>query len=192
MLLLLVVALVVSSRRGKRRSDRLQQQYGDEYQYAVAKNGDRKVAERELESRRERVAQLELKPLDPDDAQRITQQWMRAQTHFVDAPSQAIREADGLVAEVMELRGYPTGDFERRAADISVDHADLVTNYRSAHQTALRNSRGNATTEEMRRAMVQYRDLFSELLETRVADEPAAAGSSRDRADENTPIRPSD
>jgi hypothetical protein len=102
----------------------------------------------------------------PEEQARFTHAWSKTQTRFVDEPSRAVREADGMVKEVMQARGYPVGDFEQRAADISVDHPNVVANYRAARDIAQRNNSGKATTEDLRQAMVHYRSLFEELLDT--------------------------
>lgn len=165
---LLVVALVVwQGMRRRRRTRQLRNEFGGEYDYTLEQAGKRSKAEKELLDRKERVAQLDLRPLPEDEQHRYAEVWMSAQARFVDAPADAIRQADGLVAEVMELRGYPVGNFEEQAAVISVGHPDLVENYRGAHETAVKNAGGKATTEELRRAMVQFRDLFADLLEPR-------------------------
>jgi hypothetical protein len=148
----------------RRRSARLRAGFGPEYTRTVAAVGDRRRAEAELDARRERVEALQIRPLAPDDRERFAAAWHTAQSRFVDDPGGAIAEADRLVADVMEARGYPVGDFEQRAADISVDHPRVVEHYRAAHRIAEREARGEADTEELRRAMVDYRALFEELL----------------------------
>ena len=109
---------------------------------------------------------LEIRPLRPEEQAHFSDAWKQAQTRFVDEPSQAAADADILVKELMQARGYPMGDFEQRAANISVDHPNVVNNYRAAREIALRNNAGKATTEDIRQAMVHYRSLFEELLET--------------------------
>ena len=150
----------------KRQSDRLRQDFGSEYDRTLAETGDRRRAERELESRQERIEKLHIKPLTHEQANMYLDKWRGVQARFVDDPKSALHEADGLVDEVMEKRGYPVGDFEQRAADISVDHPDLVRNYRLAHNISRASDQGNATTEEMRQALQSYRALFDDLLQT--------------------------
>lgn len=149
----------------RRRTQNLQEQFGPEYKRAVEQYGDQRKAEAELAAREERVSKLELRALAPGEQSRFAEAWTKTQARFVDEPSQAVRDADGLVKEVMRARGYPVGDFEQRAADVSVDHPDVVTNYRAAHDIAARNNSGNATTEDLRQALVHYRSLFKDLLE---------------------------
>ncbi|HEU5326834.1 MAG: hypothetical protein ACTHMJ_19225 [Thermomicrobiales bacterium] len=162
--LLVIIAWLVVTRR---RSEQLRAGFGPEYQRAVAERGDRRHAESELAARQERVEALHIRPLPPADRERFATDWHTAQAHFVDDPGSAIQDADHLVAEVMQARGYPVGKFEQRAADISVDHPDVVEHYRAAHQIAETNGRGEANTEDLRQAMVHYRALFEELLGTR-------------------------
>ncbi len=149
----------------KRKTEQLRGSFGPEYERAVQETGDRRKAESELEERKERVEQLNIRALEPREREQFAERWKSAQAQFVDDPKGAIKEADRLVAEVMQARGYPVGDFEQRAADISVDHPHVVQNYRAAHEIALRNGRGEAETEDLRKALVHYRALFEELLE---------------------------
>ena len=149
-----------------RCSAALQKRFGPEYQRAVGELGDQRKAEAELVARERRVRSLDIRSLTPDEQAGFTASWKKAQARFVDEPSKAAADADILVKELMQARGYPVGDFEQRAADISVDHPNVVSNYRAARDIALRNNAGKATTEEIRQAMVHYRSLFEELLDT--------------------------
>jgi hypothetical protein len=158
-----VVAWVFMQR--KRQSQRLQQRFGPEYGLAVKELGGRTQAEAELKKREDRVARLNITPLAPADAARFTQAWNALQGRFIDNPKGVVAEADHLVRELMTKRGYPMGDFERRASDISVDHPGVVATYRAAQVIAARDARGEADTEELRKAVVHYRTLFDELLE---------------------------
>ena len=146
------------------RSENLRKQFGPEYKRAVDQYGDQRKAEAALAAREERVRKLEIRGLTTEEQHRFEDAWKRTQARFVDEPSAAVGEADGLVKELMQARGYPVGDFEQRAADVSVDHPNVVTNYRAAHDIATRNKSGKATTEDLRQAMVHYRSLFEELL----------------------------
>ena len=127
--------------------------------------GSRTKAESELKAREKRVERFNLVPLTPSEGARFSKAWEVLQGRFVDNPKGAVIEADQLVRELMQKRGYPMGDFERRAADISVDHPTVVSNYRSAHELAMRNERGQTSTEDLRQSMVYYRDLFNDLLD---------------------------
>lgn len=162
-LVIIAIALFAYSRTQRRRQ--LRQQFGPEYDRAVQESGSRARADQELQGRLERHQQLDIRALPEGDRERYLQDWSDLQTRFVDAPSQAVREADLLVIEVMRARGYPMDDFEQRAADVSVDHPDLVQNYREAHQISLANDQNMASTEDLRRALVHYRSLFNELLQ---------------------------
>jgi hypothetical protein len=168
-----IVALFVSLRQKK--SQRLQRRFGPEYGRAVEEMGNRTKAESELEAREKRVGQLTITPLSPGDAARFTQAWTAMQGRFIDNPKGVVAEADRLVRELMVKRGYPMGDFERRAADISVDHPAVVENYRAAQSIAVRDERGEADTEELRKAVVHYRTLFDELLQVGAPIEVAPA-----------------
>jgi hypothetical protein len=152
----------------QQQSKRLRQRFGAEYDRAVAELG-RSKAEAELRAREKRVEKLSIIPLAPADAARFTQAWNALQGRFIDNPKGVVVEADHLVRELMLKRGYPMGDFEKRAADMSVDHPAVVENYRAAQAIAVRDGRGEADTEELRKAVVHYRTLFDELLGERPA-----------------------
>jgi len=157
----------------KRRTERLRTQFGGtEYTRAVKEGGGRRQAEAVLDKRAERVEGLHIRPLGPGDRARFVESWRRVQARFVDGPGGAVMEADQLLGDVMSTRGYPVGDFEQRAADISVDHPSVLENFRAAHEIAVRQTRGQASTEELRQAMIHYRTLFEELVA-----EPELAGS---------------
>jgi nitrogen fixation-related uncharacterized protein len=166
------VALGLVALLWRRRSLKLQEQFGPEYKHAVRQYGDARKAEAELAAREKRVRKLEIRPPTQEDQSRFAEVWRRTQARFVDEPSNAVDEADGLIKEVMQTRGYPVGDFEQRAADISVDHPDVVINYRAGREIAERNKSGQATTEDLRQAMMHYRSLFEELVEI---EEPATS-----------------
>ena len=155
----------------QRRRTHLQKKFGPEYDRALVEEGDRKRAERELASREARVKRLEIRALAPEQRARFLESWQRAQADFVDAPAQAIEEADRLVTRLMETLGYPVANFEQRAADVSVDHPHVVENYRTARDLAIESRRGTVNTESQRQAMVHYRALFEDLLETRADHE---------------------
>jgi hypothetical protein len=149
----------------KRRTKRLRTQFGGaEYTRAVKEGGSRRQAEAALDGRAERVEALHIRPLASGDRERFVQSWGRVQARFVDSPGGAVSDADQLLGDVMSTRGYPVSDFEQRAADISVDHPLVLENYRAAHQSALRQTRGQASTEDLRQAMIHYRTLFEELV----------------------------
>ena len=148
----------------KRRTERLRTQFGAEYDRAVKEDGSRRHAEAGLKERTERVESLNIRPLAQGDSARFIESWRRVQGRFVDGPGGAVTEADQLLRDVMSTRGYPVSDFEQRAADISVDHPLVMENYRTAHAIAVRQTQGQADTEDLRQAMIHYRTLFEELV----------------------------
>ena len=149
----------------KQRSAKLQQRFGPEYSRTVDQLGSQAKAESELAARQKRVQRFHIVPLTPPEAARFSEAWKGLQLRFVDDPKGALTEADRLVRELMTKRGYPMSDFESSAADLSVDHPVVVSNYRAAQLIAERNGRGEADTEELRKAVVHYRALFDDLLD---------------------------
>lgn len=167
----------------KNESHRLERRFGPEYGRAVNDLGGRNKAESELKAREKRVSKFNIVPLAPADAMRFGQNWRALQARFVDDPKSVLAEADQLVRELMQTRGYPMADFDRLSADLSVDHATVVDHYRAAQAIAERDKRGEADTEEMRKAVVHYRALFDELLEVEQAPpQPKAALASHKEA----------
>jgi hypothetical protein len=152
------VAVVASRRRA------LRQRFGPEYDRAVAEQDSRSAAERELRERERRHAELELNPLSPESRAKYAAAWEELQVRFVDSPTETVGEADELVSRLIAERGYPTGDFSEQAAHLSVEHARTLGHYRDAHEIRLRNERGEASTEDLRQALVHYRALFADLL----------------------------
>jgi hypothetical protein len=157
------IAVWFSLRKG--RTERLRTQFGgSEYDRAVKEEGSRRHAEAGLNERTARVESLNIRPLAQADRSRFLESWRRVEARFVDGPGGAVTEADQLLGDVMSTRGYPVSDFEQRAADISVDHPLVLENYRTAHDIALRQRKGQANTEDLRQAMIHYRTLFEELV----------------------------
>ena len=146
------------------RSRRLRERFGPEYERLVQEAGDKKKAESELEARLAHVEALDIRPLSADEVNRFALEWQSTQTEFVDEPHASLQKADRLIREVMKARGYPVEDFEQRAADISVDYPDLVTDYRGLHRIAVKEADDEVSTEEMRQAMVHGRALFEQLV----------------------------
>jgi hypothetical protein len=162
---LVAVGVALAARR--RRSDQLKRRFGPEYDRTVIQqHGDSRRAEATLVDREKRVEAFPLRPLSAVDREAYAMEWAAVQRRFVDDPSAAVGTADRLVGRVMIDRGYPMTNFEQRAADISVSYPSVVQNYRAAHDIVVRHSESNATTEDLRQAMVHYRSLFDELLET--------------------------
>jgi hypothetical protein len=164
---ILIIAVLAWLYVRKRRSTTagLRQKFGPEYERAVLKHGSERKAEAKLADREKRVEKLNIRDLDPTEHERFLKRWESVQSRFVDSPKGAVAEADDLVSSVMKARGYPVSDFAQRAADISVDHPRVVENYRSAHEIALRVGKSEATTEDLRTAMIHYRSLFEELVQ---------------------------
>jgi hypothetical protein len=162
---IVVVAIIVATVRAT-RSQRLARRFGPEYERTVRERGDRAAAEGELAKREARVKRFHIEELPAGSKARYVEEWRTVQSRFVDEPSLAIAEADRLVTSVMRDRGYPTATFEQRAADLSPDHPRVIEDYRIAHDIARRSERGEVPTEDLRQAMVHYRSLFSDLVET--------------------------
>ena len=180
-LVLLAVAAVVAvlMAQAKKRKH-LQSRFGPEYDRTVEGSGKRREAERELAEREERRRSLDIRPLPEQDRVMYADKWRTTQGDFVDHPEMAVRQADLLVAEVMGRRGYPVGDFEQMSRDVSVDHADVVHEYRAAHEISDLNDRKQASTEQLRQAMVHYRALFTQLLEDGQSSSGGAAQPAHD------------
>lgn len=159
-----LVAVFLAWNAKRKRSARLRARFGPEYERLVAETGSQAEAEKVLENREERSRKIIIRPLPVGDREYFAQAWRTLQARFVDAPGDAVVEADQLVDKLMAQRGYPTGDFEQQADDISVDHPRVVQNYRAAHAIAERQRSGRASTEDLREAVVQYRTLYEELL----------------------------
>jgi hypothetical protein len=165
LVVVLVAGITAFLLHRKRRTERLRTQFGDaEYARALQVGGNRRHAEAGLQERKQRVEGFHVRPLGAGDRARFVESWRGVQARFVDGPAGAVTEADRLLSDVMSTRGYPVSDFEQRAADISVDHPLVLENYRTAHEIALRQTRGQASTEDLRQAMVHYRTLFEELV----------------------------
>jgi hypothetical protein len=168
---LAALALALWAVAARRRRERLRGQFGPEYDRAVAEHGTRREAEAELARREEKHARLDIVPLAQESRDRYRRSWEELQNRFVDEPSGSLAEADRLVTEVMRERGYPMDEFDQRVADISVDHPDVVEHYRAARAIHDASGDGDASTEDLRQAVVHYRALFAELLETSQTDE---------------------
>ena len=173
--ILIVLAVVVVLAIGalillrRRRSEHLQSRFGPEYERELEAKGSKAKAEADLLEREKRVEKLDIRPLDPAAREGFSERWTEVQARFVDDPPSAVASADALLGEVMKARGYPVSDFDQRAGDISVDHPDVVEQYRAGHEIAERHARGEAETEDLRQAMIHYRALFDDLVKV---DEP--------------------
>jgi hypothetical protein len=168
-LIVLAAVVVVALAAGgllllQRRTARLRQKFGSEYERVVEESGGKSKAESRLQDRTKRMDAIAIQPLRPEDRMRFVEAWRKVQADFVDSPKDAVGHADALLTEIMSTRGYPTGDFEQRSADLSVDHPAVVQNYRAGHAIALRQAAGGGDTEELRQAMIHYRALFDDLV----------------------------
>ena len=153
------------------RTRRLRERFGPEYDRMVKEAGDKQKAESELEARLAHVEALKIRPLSAEEVNRFSLEWQTTQAEFVDEPLASVQKADRLIREVMKTRGYPVEDFEQRAADISVDYPELVTDYRGLHMIAVKEANDEVSTEEMRQAMVHGRALFENLVSTETSAE---------------------
>jgi len=166
-----VVILVIAGlawlyiRKRRTSSAQLRERFGTEYERAVRAHGSERRAEAKLADREKRVGTLKIRGLDAAERERFSAQWVSLQARFVDYPKGAVTEAAELLSSLMQARGYPVTNFDQCAADISVDHPEVVENYRSAHSIAVRLGRGEASTEDLRSAMIYYRSLFEELVQ---------------------------
>ena len=170
-IVLIMVSIAVAILATKwQKTKNLRQHFGREYAHVVEQTNSRKEAEAELEARQERVETYDIHPLSEEERREFAAAWLQTQALFVDEPAAAVAQADTQVVRVMEARGYPVADFEQQAADLSVAHPNFVENYRLAHRIARANKRGQASTEECRKALIYYRALFEELLENKVEE----------------------
>ena len=167
--LLLIGGLVARGAR-RSRSESLRDKFGNEYDYALSEHGSRKEAERDLIERTEQVKKYDIVPLQASDRDRFRREWVKVEQRFLERPATAVVEADELVAEIMRARGYPMGDFDRHAADLSVTHPRIIEHYRAGHRM-ISVSPGSASTEDLRQAMLHYRALFDELADDRIGND---------------------
>jgi hypothetical protein len=186
---LIVIAAVVFGIRVMRRKQ-LQNTFGPEYDRVVADSGSRTEAEKELREREKRHASLELKPLSAEDRATYSANWEEVQIQFVDNPERAVTAADDLVTRLITDRGYPTGEYDERLANLSVEHARTLEHYRQAHEISQRNTAGEANTEDLRQALVHYRALFADLLGTDPVPSTGINNSTPDSTSEGTAPAP--
>lgn len=163
--LIAVIAVIAYVSARRRRRLQIREKFGPEYDRVLQQEGDPRKAEGVLEFRQKRREKYRIRPLPPSDRSSFAVRWNEVQARFVDDPRGAVTIAESLVTDVMQARGYPIGEFEQQAADLSVDYPLIVENYRAAHQIAIRHGEGKASTEDLRQAMVHYRLLFQELLD---------------------------
>jgi hypothetical protein len=171
LLIIILIGVALYVQRRRKRTSELRQRFGSEYERTVREHGSVNKAQAKLEDREARVEKLNIRALGATERERFVADWHSVQSHFVDRPKNAVTEADQLVSSLMQARGYPLADFDQRAADISVNHPRLMQDYRSAHGVAMRAGSNGTSTEDLRTAMLQYRTLFDELVETKTPGE---------------------
>jgi len=167
-LAVLVVAVIVVGdylRRRKAKTAAFRNRFGSEYDRAVLEHGSSHKAEANLANRESRVHALNIRELGAAARERFITQWQTVQSRFLDHPEAAVTEADDLIAALLESLGYPKDSFDQRAADVSVTYPRVMENYRAAHAIAVLPNRGEASTEKLRTAMIQYRAIFDELVQ---------------------------
>ena len=159
-----VIALIVWGAMRKRRTDRLRDQFGDEYDRTVEQRGKKAEAEAALEERAERVEKLNIRPLTPEERDGFSREWRDVKALFVDSPVEAVHHGDRLLGTIMKTRGYPMADFDRRYEDLTVDHGEVARHYREGHDIVTRHQNGKASTEDLRQAMIHFEALFDDLV----------------------------
>jgi hypothetical protein len=172
-LALLIVAGLFARGARRSRTASLRERFGNEYDHAVQAAGSRKRAEQDLLGRKQEVEKYPIRALTGDEQQRFRADWQKVEQHFIERPTTAVVEADELVAEIMRVRGYPMGDFEKHAAHLSVTHPSVVEHYRAGHR-AISGAPGSASTEDLRQSMLHYRSLFDELIDDRIGNDVPA------------------
>lgn len=159
-----IIGYILYTVNQKKHTGELKGRFGPEYDHTIEASGGRKQAEQDLSARQKRVEKLDIRPLGETQRQDYIERWRVIQERFVDDPRASVRDADHLVADTMTARGYPMAAWDQRAADVSVDHPQVVDNYRAGHEISQTMEAGQATTEQLRQAMVHYRTLFEDLL----------------------------
>lgn len=175
----IVIALILYFMFRRRRTTALREHFGDEYDRTVEAEGSRGKGEHALEERERRVAELDIRPLDPQERSAFTGEWQEVKAVFVDSPVEAVHHADRLLARMMKTRGFPMADFDRRYEDLTVDHAEVARHYREGHELTTRHERGEASTEDLRQAMIHFEALFDELVSDTRAERPAPDAAVR-------------
>ena len=176
-----VIALIVWGAMRKRRTDRLRDQFGDEYDRTVEQRGKKAEAEAALEERAERVEKLNIRPLSPEERDSFSREWRDVKALFVDSPVEAVHHADRLLGTIMKTRGYPMADFDRRYEDLTVDHGEVARHYRDGHDIVTRHQNGKASTEDLRQAMIHFEALFDDLVNEVPEDSEARPVKGRER-----------
>ena len=179
---IVVAAILIWAMMRNRRTDHLRERFGDEYDRTLEAEGKRAKAEAALEERKERVEKLEIRPLTPEERADAGREWREVKAVFVDSPVEAVHHADRLLAAIMKARGYPMADFDRRYEDLTVDHGEVARHYREGHEITMRHEKGQASTEDLRQAMIHFEALFDDLVNEVAPDDEARPVRSRARA----------
>jgi hypothetical protein len=178
----LLAAILVWAGLRRRRTDMLRERFGDEYDRTLEEQGKRAKAEEALQQREQRVAKLDIRPLTAQERGDFSRDWREVKAVFVDSPVEAVHHADRLLAAIMKARGYPMADFDRRYEDLTVDHGDVARHYREGHKITERHRLGEASTEDLRQAMIHFEALFDDLVNEVAPDDEARPVKSRTRA----------
>jgi len=179
---LVVLAIVIWAALRRRRTHTLRERFGDEYDRTVEEQGKPAKAEAALLEREARVAKLDIRPLAPQERDAAITEWREVKAVFVDSPVEAVHHADRLLGSVMNARGYPMADFDRRYEDLTVDHGEVARHYRDGHEITLRHERGQASTEDLRQAMIHFEALFDDLVNDVADGDESKPVKSRTRA----------
>lgn len=179
--LVAVGILIWAGMRG-RRTNALRERFGDEYDRTLEEQGKRAEAEAALQAREARVAKLDIRPLTPPQRDAAITEWREVKAVFVDSPVEAVHHADRLLAAIMKARGYPMADFDRRYEDLTVDHGEVARHYRDGHEITERHRLGQASTEDLRQAMIHFEALFDDLVNEVARDDEPRPVKSRERA----------
>lgn len=174
--IIVLIALGVWWSARQRKVSQAQQQFGSEFDRAVEEHGGNKqAAASDLEDRKERVEQVTIHPLTADERQQYADEWKSIQTQFVDDPGDAVTRADDLITRVMDRIGYDANEYGQREDVVSVKYPDAVENYRKAHDIAQMQENGEASTEDLRDAMLRYRTLFEQIVGEQLVAQPQSS-----------------
>jgi hypothetical protein len=179
---LVALAIIIWAAVRGRRTTHLRERFGDEYDRTVEEQGKRAKAEAALHEREQRVAKLEIRALSAEQRSAAITEWREVKATFVDGPVEAVHHADRLLASIMKARGYPMADFDRRYEDLTVDHGEVARHYREGHEITERHRLGQASTEDLRQAMIHFEALFDDLVNEVAHDDEARPVKSRTRA----------
>ena len=171
--LVLLAAILIWLAVRNRNTTKLREKFGDEYDRTVEEKGRRSAAEAALEEREKRVAELDIRPLTPQQRDDAIREWREVKAIFVESPVEAVLHADRLLSRIMQARGYPMADFDRRYEDLTVEHSEVARHYREGHEITVRHEEGKASTEDLRQAMIHFEALFDDLVNEVAHDDEA-------------------